>query len=384
MTGTDLSSDGISPMGQLLVPELEADYKNYYDTEITRLSGGGKLELTDQDRAVARQKALEKLQQDVINGKLGKPDSKYARKKDTDNNLYEFPNLNLEDRAAVARQRYTTGIQSFGKRGDKVFDSRGVILSDSQLNQITTTYNRTGVLDIPPVVMKLSEISGELPIDIINRQIAASGNENFEQIKPPSYYSNLKGQNPAVVRLFHEATTPTQRARALAQLPDNLQKRAETTDFEYLVNTVAGVESTAYGGYDAYNQGGSDGGHTAHGSGNSAKDLRFGKPISQLTLGEIRRLHNSQQLFATGRYQFIPMTFNEVARELNLPDDTVFDAKVQDAFFLTRLKQRARMSAAAGMSLEEGLRLEWIGLQNLSEKEYRRVVNVARSVLSNN
>ena len=44
-------------------------------------------------------------------------------------------------------------------------------LNDNQLQKITTTYTRTGVLDIPPVVMKLSEISGELPIDIINRQI---------------------------------------------------------------------------------------------------------------------------------------------------------------------------------------------------------------------
>ena len=98
--------------------------------------------------------------------------------------------------------------------------------------------------------------------------------------------------------MFHDAKTPRQRARALAQLPDQLEKRMDTTDFEYVVNTIAGVESTSYGGYDAYNRGGSDGGHTAHGSGNSAKDLAFGKPISQLTIGEIRRLHNSGQLHA--------------------------------------------------------------------------------------
>ena len=54
------------------------------------------------------------------------------------------------------------------------------------------------MLDFPPVVMKLSEISGELPVDILNRQIDASGNDQFEQIQPPEYYYKLKGQNPAV------------------------------------------------------------------------------------------------------------------------------------------------------------------------------------------
>ena len=67
MTGTDLASDGIS-IRTALVPELQADFKGYYDTELARLSSNNKLELTQQDYAVARQNALEKLQQDVISG----------------------------------------------------------------------------------------------------------------------------------------------------------------------------------------------------------------------------------------------------------------------------------------------------------------------------
>ena len=378
LTGSDLSSNGVSPMGQLLVPELQADYKKYYDAELKRLSSDGKVELTQADYSVASQKAIEKLQQDVADGLQMKDGAKYSRKGDTANNLYEFPNLNLEERAAQARKRYGAAVKSYGTSGEKAFDTKGAILTDAQLNKTVDTYTRTGVLDIPPVVMKLSEISGELPVDILNRQIAASDNPNLEQIKPPSYYQKLKGESPAVISLFHNSTTIRQRARALAQLPDNLSQRMGTSDFDYLVNTIAGVESTSYGAYDAYNLGGSDGGHTAHGSGNSAKDKRFGKPISQLTIGEIRRLHNSRQLFATGRYQFIPGTFREVAAAAGLPDNTVFDKKTQDAFFLIRLRQRANF----GMPLEVGLRQEWIGLQNLKEPEYRRVVEAARRLLA--
>ena len=75
-----------------------------------------------------------------------------------------------------------------------------------------------------------------------------------------------------------------------------------------LANSVAGVESMVHGGYNAFNTGGANGGRTAYGSGDSSKDMRFGKPIQQLTLGELKRFHNSGQLHATGRYQFIPGT----------------------------------------------------------------------------
>ena len=66
-------------------------------------------------------------------------------------------------------------------------------------------------------------------------------------------------------------------------------------DTKYFLDTVASKESEAYGGYDAYNLGGSNGGHTAHGSGNSAEDGHFGKPVSQLTIGEIKALHRAGQ-----------------------------------------------------------------------------------------
>ena len=93
---------------------------------------------------------------DVINGKLGNDATLNTHKKDTDNNLYEFPNWNLEQRAQAARKQYTQGMRSYGQRGDKVFDSRGVILNNNQIKKTLDTYQRTGVLDFPPVVMKLS------------------------------------------------------------------------------------------------------------------------------------------------------------------------------------------------------------------------------------
>ena len=343
----------------------------------------GKLDLGPAEFAAAQQKALERLQQDVANGLqyATNPTAKYARKSNTDNNLYEFPNLGLQKTVAQTRQQYANTLKSYGAIGEEAFDAPSLILETKDLQRITNTYAKTGMLDTPPVVMKLSEMSGELPVDIINRQIRARGDNKFPEIKPPDAYYELKGQNPDVIKLFHEARTSNQRYRAVSQLPSQMANKGGIDDFEYFANTVAGVESKSYGGYDAFNTGGSNGGFTAYGSGDSSKDMRFGKPISQLTVGEIRRLQASGQLHAAGRYQFIGTTFKEVKDRLGLPDNTVFSPQVQDQFMIERLRQRASF----GQPLEDALWLEWRGLKRIKDDnpaEYQRIVDTARRLLN--
>ena len=150
-------------------------------------------------------------------------------------------------------------------------------------------------------------------------------------------------------------------------------------DTKFILDSIASQESSGYGHYDAYNLGGSNGGHTAHGSGNSAEDGHFGKPVSQLTIGEIKRLHAQGKAHAMGRYQFIASTFAETARRTGLPDDTVFDAKTQDTFALTRLIQRASWG-----NLQTGLKSEWIGLNYLGSANYQRLVQAANNYVREN
>ena len=79
-------------------------------------------------------------------------------------------------------------------------------------------------------------------------------------------------ENPEVVSLFHNARTTTQRYRAYVTVPSSWLKQGWFWWLSYFSNAVAGVESAAHGGYDAFNTGGSNGGRTAYGSGNSSKD----------------------------------------------------------------------------------------------------------------
>lgn len=66
--------------------------------------------------------------------------------------------------------------------------------------------------------------------------------------------------------------------------------------------------------------------------------------ITQLTLGEIKQFQNGMvangsKSSAVGRYQFIRSTFNDVQKQLGLPDNIYFDAATQDAMILHRLKK---------------------------------------------
>ena len=79
-----------------------------------------------------------------------------------------------------------------------------------------------------------------------------------------------------------------------------------TSNGSWILLLVSNPKS--YGEYDAFNRGGSNNGYTAHGSGNSQTDLD--KPISQMTIGEVIERQKSE-LWAVGRYQFIPSTLLE-------------------------------------------------------------------------
>jgi len=89
------------------------------------------------------------------------------------------------------------------------------------------------------------------------------------------------------------------------------------------------VESGPYG-YNAYNLGGKTE-FDPIGSG-SAKDGRFGKNLTDMTIGEIKQLGASGKIHATGAYQFTHNTgsFGEAASFAGLNDNDLFTPANQD------------------------------------------------------
>lgn len=99
------------------------------------------------------------------------------------------------------------------------------------------------------------------------------------------------------------------------------------------LKAIREVESGHYG-YEAYNLGGRTE-FEPIGSG-SATDGRFGKPLTQMTIGEIKALGASGKIHATGAYQFTHNTgsFGEAASFAGLTDNDLFTPANQDAMAL--------------------------------------------------
>ena len=159
-----------------------------------------------------------------------------------------------------------------------------------------------------------------------------------------------------------------------------LRAATGSTEANWFLDSIASVESRSYGGYEAFNRGGTNGGNTSIGSGNSTSDLD--KPITQHTIGEIKQLqllayNDPNVLHAVGRYQFIQPTFLETANLLGFDDSQPFDEKTQDLFALTRAAVRVQQMNGGSVA---GLSTEWVGLQNLPPEQLQRMVAFGRSL----
>jgi hypothetical protein len=141
-----------------------------------------------------------------------------------------------------------------------------------------------------------------------------------------------------------------------------------------LSQLIGGTES--YGGnYGAFNRGGSNNGHTAHGSG-------IDPGLANMTIAEIQRrqlapgVPASQQLHAVGKYQIIGSTMRSLMQgnygQTGVSASDRFTPDVQE-----KLGSALARNRVVGKTVEQGmqgLRQEWIGLQNVSDAKLRQAV----------
>ena len=145
-------------------------------------------------------------------------------------------------------------------------------------------------------------------------QIAISGGYTL----PDLLAVNPQITDPGKLSLNQKITIPTEEqiTRPFVTQPDLPGKSQDILSFI----------SKGEGGYEASNRGTRDGDIVGT---NLTSTVINGKPLSQSTIQEIKEAQD-KGLFAVGRYQFIPETFNLVVDQLGLPDDAVFTQEVQD------------------------------------------------------
>lgn len=109
-----------------------------------------------------------------------------------------------------------------------------------------------------------------------------------------------------------------------------------------------------------------------------------GVKVSEMTIGELKDFANGEygawsreklgyKATPMGRYQFVGSTLGSVAKEMGLPDDTVFDRQTQDAMFDYWVKK----TMSRGESVDEKvdlLRGQWEGFKHVPRSTLAELV----------
>ena len=182
--------------------------------------------------------------------------------------------------------------------------------------------------------------------------------EEPKQLTIPLVERNVRKLKPESRALLISHHSPSRTARAALQ----------EGGFNQFADLVGYHESSAYGGYDAMNTGGSGFGrnNVAYGSANS-KDV-FGRGVSEMTVGEVIALGRQQKIFAAGRYQFIPSTLRMVVAREGIDLNAKFDKNTQDFLFASQVRWRLDYHSKHGGMLD-GFRTEWQGLVYASRQQ---------------
>jgi hypothetical protein len=157
--------------------------------------------------------------------------------------------------------------------------------------------------------------------------------------------------------------------------------------YQGLLDLIASKESsndTVNGGYDSLNTGGSAGGHVAHGSGTGLG--KFGRSLTEMTVGEVMDMQARGVLHATGRYQIIGSTLRGLVARGKASRSDLYDQATQDKLAIALIHGRAGKFFSGEVGAGEvigGMGNEWIGLQYVKPQQLVTALETAKANLQN-
>jgi hypothetical protein len=207
---------------------------------------------------------------------------------------------------------------------------------------------------------------GELEIEAAKQTIAIEVTNLEKAISDYRYDTEKKIAELRKKSADYERDSADARRRAGVAGP-----AAPTGPSGALSQLIGGHES--YGGnYGAFNRGGSNQGHTAHGSG-------IDPNLVNMTIAEIQRrqlapnVPRNQQLHAVGKYQIIGSTLRSLMSggygPTGVSPSDKFSPAVQEKLFEALARNRVVPGDIA--ATERGLKQEWIGLQYADPRKLR-------------
>lgn len=131
---------------------------------------------------------------------------------------------------------------------------------------------------------------------------------------------------PELIDLIFEKLSALDQQTNDKQLPSESIQPSEKV--EYNVNILLDKIAEHEGGWDSVNTG--DAGDTKVG-GDKYNQIFGGKVLSEMTLQEVLDMQANNQLFAVGRYQFVPDTLNDAVKYTGIDTSSIFNAETQNS-----------------------------------------------------
>lgn len=232
---------------------------------------------------------------------------------------------------------------------------------------------------IPRFVYALNDMYPNMtPFELMDVLMESAGQQPVTRPTSAAVYDGVRPQFRGLMT-FRPSLSRTAQAYAMSGGPG--------APYKGLLDLIASKESsndTANGGYDSLNTGGSAGGHVAHGSGTGLE--KFGRPLTQMTVGEVMDLQARGVLHATGRYQIIGGTLRGLVSRGKASRSDLYDQTTQDRLAIALIHGRAGKFFSGEVdagAVVGGMGNEWIGLQNVKPQVLVAALNTAKANLNN-
>lgn len=264
-------------------------------------------------------------------------------------------------------------VQSFNDNPNIFFDKKALGEPDSPLVKDLLVIERFG--EPPSWLINLSQQVNKPWKTLYNAQAVQYGfaplplsrAEAAQELISPEVQQYL-GRNASPITI-QQSTSQQQRQRGVTGLEV----------YRPVLNLIASKESAndqVHNGYDSMNLGGSNGGHTAHGSTTGLEHFKL--PLMEYSLKDIIEMGNRGEIHAAGRYQFVPIAFRDMLERGWMPAgvtlDSPFNEQTQDLLAIAYFRRSIQDFRAAGVDIVSGLGQRWIGLQYLPRHEIDKVV----------
>ena len=311
----------------------------------------------------AWQQATQDLRKEIQSGKTGA--GRFAVRMQSDGKSPDLKNPGFQMAGtgtnATAQRQRAVKIQSEISSNKALIFSKNY-LTPAELQQVEGF--RSGNGTIPPVIWAISSrIKNASPFDIMDAQLKANGKEPLQRPNTARLYDEV---NPQFRQLLTWRPSMDRTLRAV----EGSIGGAPGNPYAPILDLIASKESVStdpkFNGYDAMNKGGTNGGHRAIGSGTGSAN--FGRPLTQMTVGQVLAQGRSGGIHAAGRYQFINTTLQGLVDRGKAGTGELFNEATQDKLAVALLREQTGAfwsgRASAG-SYVPGLGRTWIGLQYL-------------------